>query len=251
MAPVSRKSTEAKAYLKPIRTPSRKAEPKAPPKFADGMPIDEQVDRLLQDVMPTSEELEVCEELAQHLVPPIKKLIPEAKVSIIAHSSIVRVGRTGLRPEVDLIVTAPPDVLAQRLLMHMQNHPNDRSVRKFLKIAEADEATLNKFAIRAVAAQLPFCPLWRTAYRGTEPKVVLLAPTNLGILSEDLHVHISVNCPNSIRAKEVYDQSDSHVQRLIALVRRWAQDRCIANTAYGHMPLYGWNLFAKYFCQSH
>jgi len=49
----------------------------------------------------------------------------------------------------------------------------------------------------------------------------------------------------------VFDQSDSHVQKLIAFVRRWAQDRCIANTSYGHMPLYGWSLFAKYFCQSH
>jgi len=134
--------------------------------------------------------------------------------------------------------------------MHMRAHAGDHSVRKLDKIMDVDEQTLNKFAIRAVSAQLSFFKLWRTAYRGVEPKVVLLAPRCLGFLSEDMHVHVYVNCPNTIRSKEVFNQSDSHVQKLIAFVRRWAQDRCVANTAYGHMPLYAWSLFAKFFCQS-
>merc|ERR1719291_971036 len=98
-----------------------------------------------------------------------------------------------------------------------------------------DEETLNKFATSAVPAQFSFCKLWWTVYWGVEPKVVLVVPRRLGILSEDIHVHVYVNCPNTIRAKEVFDRCDSQSQKLIALVRRWAQDRCIVNTAYGNM----------------
>lgn len=92
----------------------------------------------------------------------------------------------------------------------------------------------------------------RSAFKGREPKVTLLAPASLGVFGESIPVDFSVNVATPLYHAALLTECgkmDSRTRDLILLVKRWAKDRGICHTPKGHLSPYMWGLLSIYFLQ--
>jgi len=207
-----------------------------------------EIQELLGQISPTPEGDRVVKVLACRVKQTIRLLIPEANVAGFACGDLKRGTAFGVTvPEVDIVVSVSPNVLVARL--------QGRLAAGGINIAKLDMRKLQKSAIRACTDRLVAnggFKFRRSAFRGEEPKVTLLAPTSLGIFNEAIPINFSVNgitpLYNAALLKEC-GQRDPRAKKLILLVKRWAKDRGVCHAAKGHLSPYQWCLLSIYYLQ--
>merc|ERR1712066_969682 len=88
----------------------------------------------------------------------------------------------------------------------------------------------------------------RSAFKGQEPKVTLMAEINGKTIPIDFSVNTTTPLYNAALLTEC-GQIEPRAKELILLVRRWAKDRGISHAAKGHLSPYAWSLLVIYFLQ--
>mmetsp|Transcript_98853 Transcript_98853/g.229057 ORF Transcript_98853/g.229057 Transcript_98853/m.229057 type:complete len:545 (+) Transcript_98853:93-1727(+) len=210
--------------------------------------FDGEVEELLGRVLLTAECDKVVQRLANIVKQVLRRSIPEIEVVGFACGELVRGTAFGVAvPEVDIVVSASPDVLASRL----QSRLNLRSTGA----QQLDARKLQKSAIRACTDRLVSSGNFkfrRSAFRGQEPKVTLLAPASLGIHTEAIPIDFSVNSSTPLYNAALFTecgQLEPRAKELITLIKRWAKDRGVCHAAKGHLSPYAWTLLAIYYLQ--
>jgi len=206
----------------------------------------EQVVELLGQIAPTTEDEQIVARMAKRVEDSLKAIIPEVEVVGFASGSLGRNKAFGVAvPEVDVVANVNPAALVRRLGSKTGNNHT---------IAN-DEHKLRKMAIRACTDRLVAAggfKFRRSAFRGDEPKVTLLAPASFGLTADAIPIDFSVNAAvpmyNAALLTEC-GQMDPRARELILLVKRWAKDRGVCHAAKGHLSPYTWGLLSIFFLQ--
>lgn len=219
------------------------SKPVTAPRFA-ATGLDSQTEELLSQIGPTVESERVVQDLAGTVKLLLAGVLPEAEVMGLASGGISRGMACGVAvPEVDIIVQIPPAALASRL--------SGRLGQSTL----SDRQKLHKSALRACTEALVSeggFKFRRSAFRGHEPKVTLLAPPSAG-LPDGIPVDVSVNSAAPLHNAALLaecGQLDPRAKALILFVRRWAKDRGICHAAKGHLAPYAWSSLVIFFMQA-
>jgi len=205
----------------------------------------DQATELLGQIAPTVEDEQIVSRLAKRVEEALRSIIPEVEVVGFASGSLGRNKAFGVAvPEVDIVANVNPVALMRRLGSKNGSH----------SIAN-DEHKLRKMAIRACTDRLVAVggfKFRRSAFRGEEPKVTLLAPASFGLTADAIPIDFSVNAAvpmyNAALLTEC-GQLDPRAKALILLVKRWAKDRGICHAAKGHLSPYTWGLLTIFFLQ--
>jgi hypothetical protein len=221
--------------------------PVQPPSLA-AKGFSEQVDELLELITPTAECERVVQDLAQTVKTLVRKHWPSASVIGVVSGEITQCTSFGVAvPEVDIIVRLKTPELASPLLARLS--------RSGVAANKTDTRKLQKSAIRICTDVLVSeggFKFRRSAFRGKEPKVTLMAPRSLGLTDQNVPIDFSVNADtplcNAYLLAEI-GRLDGRAKALALLVRRWAKDRGICHAAKGHLPPYAWTLLTIYFLQ--
>lgn len=252
--PASRRPAQP-AARGPLQTPVVAAAPKQEFRQPSSQPIaplslrasswDSQVDELLSQISPTPEGDRIVQQLAEFVRRTLAPSIPEVEVTAFASGDLLRGTAFGVAvPEVDIVVSATPQVLAARI-----------QGRSGVPPQQIDMMKLRKSAIRACTDRLVSSGNFkfrRSAFRGQEPKVTLLAPSSLGIHSESIPIDFSVNSTTPLHNAALLMECgriEPRAKALILLVKRWAKDRGVCHAAKGHLSPYAWTLLTMYFLQ--
>mmetsp|Transcript_42705 Transcript_42705/g.91007 ORF Transcript_42705/g.91007 Transcript_42705/m.91007 type:complete len:557 (-) Transcript_42705:227-1897(-) len=205
-----------------------------------------EVKELLDHISPTAEGDQVVQRLAETVKQTLSKMIPEVEVVGFASGDLVRGTAFGVAvPEVDVVVSVNPTVLAARL----QSRLSQRSPMA----SQLDARKLQKSAIRACTDRLVSAggfKFRRSAFRGCEPKVTLIAPS--GESDQGVPVNLSVNAVTPLYNVKLLAECgdiDPRAKELILIVKRWAKDRGVSHAAKGHLSPYSWSLLVIYFLQ--
>lgn len=196
-----------------------------------------EVEELLQQIMPTEESKASVNAIATTVRNALVPVHPGIEVDGFAHSNPMAGTAFGVAvPEVDIVVTLNP-----------------MSCNQELRTAQ-DAGKLLKSLIRTCTDRLVSNGAFkfrRSAFRGSEPKVTLIAPVvNDG--QAGVPINLWVNACTPAHATALYEaccKLDSRAQSLILLVRRWAKDRAVSHAAKGHLGPYSWTLLAIYYLQ--
>lgn len=223
------------------RQPS--CQPVAPKRFTADC-WDTQVCELLDLITPSPETDKVVQKLTRHVQQKLSQVIPDVEVIGFASGDISRGSAFGVAvPELDVVVNVSPKAWNAKF----QASPTST--------APADERRLQKAAIRTFTDVLVSnggMKFRRSAFRGQDPKVTLLAPASLGFHGEaiplDFTVNSSVPLHNAALLMEC-GHLEPRSKELILLVKRWAKDRGICHAAKGHLSPYAWTLLSIYFLQ--
>jgi len=212
---------------------------------------DSQINELLGQITPTIEDDKIVAQLARVVKKTISHLVPEVEVVGFASGDLKRNKAFGVAvPEVDIIANVNPDVLEKRLRSRMGSKALD------VRSTPGDVHKLRKSAIRAFTDNLVSeggFKFRRSAFRNEEPKVTLLAPSNLGICDNAIPLDFSVNAINPLHNAALMmecSQMDPRAKELILLVKRWAKDRGVCHAAKGHLSPYCWSLLCIFFLQA-
>mmetsp|Transcript_115061 Transcript_115061/g.305926 ORF Transcript_115061/g.305926 Transcript_115061/m.305926 type:complete len:540 (-) Transcript_115061:235-1854(-) len=205
-----------------------------------------EVRELLSRIAPTAEGDALVERIARAIQRVIAPIIPEAEVSGFASGSVTGGTAFGVAvPEVDIVINVSPTVLLGRL----QGRWLARSAAERL-----DAQKLRKSAIRACTDRLVGTGAFkfrRSAFRGTEPKVTIIAPSG-DASGQGVPLNLSVNALTPLYNAALLAECgglDPRARELILVVKRWAKDRGLCHAAKGHLSPYAWTLLVIYFCQ--
>jgi len=228
-----------------VRKPS--AMPVVAPTFrANGW--EQEVQELLGRIAPTPEADAAVAEIAREVSRAISPIIPEAEVAGFAHGSLAtRVAFGVAVPEVDIVISASPAALMGRLQGRWTQSQNG--------VLKIDTRKLQKSAIRACTNHLVGTNAFkfrRSAFRGQEPKVTMIAPSPIAE-GQGIPVNISVNAVTPLYNAALMTecgQLDPRAKELILLVKRWAKDRGLCHAARGHLSPYAWTLIAIFYLQA-
>lgn len=242
--PVCHRSQPAVITNRPdVRKPS--AAPVKAPTF-ESSEWDKQVAELLHQIAPSAEDDQIVGKLACFVKQAIKPMLPEVEVVGFASGDLTRKKAFGVAvPDVDVVANVNPVTLAERLGGRIGSF-ND----KF------DPKKLQKSAIRACTDRLVSeggFKFRRSAFRGEEPKVTLLAPASFGICNDAIPIDFSVNAVGPLHNAALLTecgQIEPRARELILLVKRWAKDRGICHAAKGHLSPYAWSLLCIFFLQA-
>jgi len=173
-------------------------------------------------------------------------VVPEAVVVGSAAGNIAHLGAQDCKPEVEIMVMASPEVLTERLrAFFLRGQANGKKVPKSMATLNPD--MLQKTATRVLSERLTCLRFWRSQFTGPEPKVVLLAPVELGFCPYPIRINFSVNNPYPQRLQLVLEKSSVRCKELISLVTHWANTRGISNAGKGHLRPYAYSLLVVYF----
>jgi len=241
----------------PHAKPSATLSPKAQVRTPSALPIvaptfqskdwEGEMQELLLNITPTPEGQQVVQQLAGLTEQTIKSAIPEVEVSGFAHGNLTSGRAFGVAvPEVDIVANVDPRILFERLHGHKSN-----CSAQLLDVKKLHKCAIRMCTDRLVAnAGFKFR---RSAFRGQEPKVTLLAPATFAFLSEAIPIDFSVNVVtplyNAVLLNEC-EKMDRRSKELILIVRRWAKDRGICHAAKGHLAPYTWGILVIYFLQA-
>jgi len=200
---------------------------------------DSQIAELLVQISPTVDDDKIVGRLARRIKQAIQASIPEVEVVGFASGSLARNKAFGVAvPEVDIVANIDPAVL----------------MRQF-HLARADPHKLRKTAIRACTECLVSSggfKFRRSAFRGEEPKVTLLAPASFGLSNDAIPIDFSVNAASPLHNAALLTecgQMEPRARALILIVKRWAKDRGICHAAKGHLSPYIWGILSIFFLQ--
>jgi DNA polymerase sigma len=204
-----------------------------------GTDWDSQIKELLIQIAPTIDDDKIVAKLARRIEKAIQPMIPEVEVVGFASGSVGRNKAFGVAvPDVDIVAHVSPSVL-----MRSGSYRN------------SDARKLRKSAIRACTERLVSSggfKFRRSAFRGEEPKVTLLAPASFGLSEDAIPIDFSVNAAvpmyNAALLTEC-GQMEPRARDLILMVKRWAKDRGICHAAKGHLSPYTWGLLTIFFLQ--
>merc|ERR1719160_177776 len=206
--------------------------------------FDAQVHELLVQISPSAEGDKLVQDIASAVKAALNKLIPEADVMGFASGDVLRGTAFAVAiPEVDIILSATPTAIVERL--------QGRASRPLPHAAKLDARKLQKSMLRACTDELTLAPHFkfrRSAFKGQEPKVTLMAEMNGKTIPIDFSVNTTTPLYNAALLTEC-GQIDPRAKELILLVRRWAKDRGVSHAAKGHLSPYAWTLLAIYFMQ--
>mmetsp|Transcript_97150 Transcript_97150/g.313730 ORF Transcript_97150/g.313730 Transcript_97150/m.313730 type:complete len:554 (+) Transcript_97150:93-1754(+) len=207
-----------------------------------------EVRELLFQITPTPESDQIVQQLAQLVKQTIMRTIPEIEVVGFASGDLARGKAFGVAvPDVDIVISVSPNVLVGRL--------QGRLAQGRTTVTNLDLRRLQKSAIRVCTDKLVTqggFKFRRSAFRGQEPKVTLLAPASLGIFDEAVPVDFTVNSVTPLYNAALLTecgQMDPRAKALILLVKRWSKDRGVCHAAKGHLPPYLWSLLTIYYLQ--
>lgn len=193
------------------------------PKFAAGSWQDE-VHELLQILKPNDASREQVEAIAQAVR---LSLSPVLDATVKAYCVAQPMSGTAFGvavPEVEVVVTVDGKGADGKLQKSMIRTCTDRLVSH------------GDFKFR------------RSAFRGSEPKVTLIAPAQ----QASAPFNLAVNALTPLRCSQLFEaaaQLNPSAAELILLVRRWAKDRGVSHAAKGHLSPYGWMLLAIFYLQ--
>lgn len=165
----------------------------------------------------------------------LAKVFPESDVRGFAASDLMRGTAFGVAvPDVDTVVCLQPRVL-QSVMVY--------SSRRRSSTGGEDCSKFKKTALRMRTDQLISggFKFRRSAFRGREPKVTLLAPAELGFHDESIPIDLSINSTTPLHNAWLLTECgrlDPRAQALALLVRRWAKDRGVCLAAKGHISPY-------------
>lgn len=248
MSPVERRRSQARRPSQP--TTSAEA---ASQSISIATGWDAEVNELVAQISPTPNGDRIVQHLARNVSHCLRRLVPEAEVRAYAVGDPMRGTISGVAlPEVDIIVTINPEMLAANLQGRMQGRfsksPGPGS-------QQLDPKKLQKSAIRGCVDRLVATggfKFRRSAFRGSEPKVTLLAPAAPGVFNEPIPIDFSVNTTtplyNAILLAEC-TSIDPRTKDLILLVKKWAKDRGVCHASKGHLSSYCWSLLTVYYLQ--
>lgn len=222
------------------KTPT--AMPIAPVIFkADG--FDGEVNELLERLAPKPESDDLVQTVASTINSSIRHLFPGVEVIGVASTDFRSSSAFGVAaPDVEVVVKVKNETLAKRCW--------PRSGGEYI----SDLKKLQKSAVRTITERLVSdCgfKFRRSAFRGTEPRVTLLAP---GKEPKDgtFPIEISINSATPLHNVALMNKCkglDPRLEGLFMLVRRWSKDRAICHAPKGHLPRFQWNLLVAYFMQ--
>jgi len=219
------------------------AQPVLAPTFA-ASEFDAQVRELLVQISPSAEGDELVKDIASAARTALGNLIPEADVMGFASGDVLRGTAFAVAiPEVDIILSATPSAIVERL--------RDRASRPLPHASKLDAKKLQKSMLRACTDELTAGPGFkfrRSAFKGQEPKVTLMAEMNGKSIPIDFSVNTVTPLYNAALLTEC-GQIEPRAKELILFVRRWAKDRGISHAAKGHLSPYAWSLLVVYFLQ--
>jgi len=233
--PNYRQPARGTASLPEVRKPSN--QPIAAPALDCSANFDSQIAELLKQIEPRREDDIIVAKLARRIELAIQPMIPEVEVVGFASGSVGRNKAFGVAvPEVDIVAHVSPSVL-------MRSHRT------------SDARKLRKSAIRACTERLVSSggfKFRRSAFRGEEPKVTLLAPASFGLAEDAIPIDFSVNAATPLHNAALLTecgQMEPRARDLILMVKRWAKDRGICHAAKGHLSPYTWGLLTIFFLQ--
>lgn len=207
-----------------------------------------EVDELLSQISPTPESDRVVKELAAFVQRTVARVIPEVEVVGFASGNLARGQAYGVAvPDVDIVINVTPDALAKRL--------QGRLASGRAAATKLDARKIQKSAIRTCTDRLVSVggfKFRRSAFRGPEPKVTLLAPASPATNDMAVPVDFSVNAVTPLYSAALLTECgriDSRAKGLMLMVKRWAKDRGVCHAAKGHLSPYLWNILTIYFLQ--
>lgn len=227
---------------------------------------EKEVDVLLASISQSAASIRMVKELARSVQQTVRSTLPEAEVVGVASGDLVGRCSMGMGdPEVDLVVFVNPNALPSHLKCRLARSG-------IASPAQLDSRKVQKSAIRACTDRLVSVggfKFRRSAFRGQEPKVTLLAPASFSSFpslsgrsgtkgdcaGDDVvgtPVDLSVNTLVPLYGDALQmacGRCDHRAKELISLVRRWARDRGISHEAKGHLSSYSWSLLAAFFLQ--
>lgn len=193
------------------------------PKFAAGSWQDE-VHELLQSLKPNDASREQVEAIAKAVGLSLSPVL-DASVKAYCLAQPMSGAAFGVAvPEVEVVVTVDGKGADGKLQKSMIRTCTDRLVSH------------GDFKFR------------RSAFRGSEPKVTLIAPAQ----QASAPFNLAVNALTPLRCSQLFEaatQLNPMAAELILLVRRWAKDRGVSHAAKGHLSPYGWMLLAIFYLQ--
>eukprot|EP00434_Breviolum_minutum_P045657 symbB.v1.2.040984.t1/scaffold7654.1/size10050/1 len=166
--------------------------------------------------------------------------LPEVEVTGFASSDLSRGRANGVAvPDVDIVIQVRPDRVATKL-------PS--------KNVSTEPRMLQKWALRICADRLVSggFKFRRSGFRGNEPKMTLLVPSELKIFETAVPIDISVNALTPLHSAALISECGNlnlQSKELILLIRRWAKDRGICHAPKGHLSPYIWSLLVVYYLQ--
>jgi len=244
--PLVRKSAPPSCSRLPSQPEVRKPSsmPIAAPTF-ESSDWDAQVNELLGQIAPSIDDDKIVGRLAHRVEEALKAILPEVEVVGFASGSLGRNKAFGVAvPEVDIVANVNPVALMRRLSGKGGNHAANNDAHK-----------LRKMAIRACTDRLVAVggfKFRRSAFRGEEPKVTLLAPASFGLSTDAIPIDFSVNAAIPLYNAALLTECghlDARARALILVVKRWAKDRGVCHAAKGHLSPYTWGLLSIFFLQ--
>jgi len=200
-------------------------------------------EELLLQMTPTAETNEAVAEIALAVKRVVAPLLPGAEVTGFVGASLSSGKAFGVAvPEVDIVISATPEAMASRMAGRRPGKQGE---------GERTPLKLRKAAVRACTDRLVSeagFKFRRSAFRGEEPKVVVISPPALRSVPMNLSVNTVTPVCNAALLAECA-RVEPRAQGLVLLVKRWAKDRGLCHVARGHLSLYSWALLSVYFLQ--
>lgn len=218
------------------------AVPVQAPTFS-GQGWEAEVEELLLQLTPTAETNEAVAAVAHAVKRVVKPLLPGAEVTGFVGASLSSGKAFGVAvPEVDIVISVTSEAMASRMGDRKPGKQGD---------GERTPLKLRKSAVRACTDRLVSeagFKFRRSAFRGEEPKVVVISPPALHSVPMNLSVNAVTPVYNAALLAECA-RVEPRAQGLVLLVKRWAKDRGLCHVARGHLSLYSWTVLSIYFLQ--